>query len=171
MSDQPCSSSPISVRLASADKRRLAGARQAEEDRALAVGADIGRAVHRHHALRRKQEVQQAEHALLHLARIFGVADQDHLLGEVDRDHRVAAAAVALGIGLEAGQVDDRIFGHEAGQLVGRRAHQQGADEQIVPRHLRDDADVDAIFGLAAAVTGRRRTARPGPRARPGNRP
>jgi hypothetical protein len=42
-----------------------------------------------------------------------GAADQDQLLGEVDRDHRFRAAAVALGIGLEARQVDDRVFGRE----------------------------------------------------------
>ena len=55
------------------------------------------------------------------------------------------------GIGLEAGQVDDRVFGHEAGQLVRRRAHQQRADEQAVPGQLGDHAHVDAVFGLRAA--------------------
>ena len=85
MSDQPCSSSPISVRLGSADRVVLPVPRQAEEDRGVAVGADIGRAVHRHDALRRQQEVEQAEHRLLHLAGIFGAADQDQLLLEIDR--------------------------------------------------------------------------------------
>ena len=132
-------------------KRGLAGARQAEEDRALAVGADIGRAVHRHHALRGQEVVEEAEHALLHLARILGVADQDQLFGEAHRDHRVAAAAVALGIGLEAGQVDDGVFGDEARDFFRRRAHQQRFDEQVVPRHLGDHAHVDAVFGLRAA--------------------
>ena len=32
-------------------ERGLAGAGEAEEHRGIAVGADIGRAVHRHHAL------------------------------------------------------------------------------------------------------------------------
>ena len=132
-------------------KGGLPRARQAEEDRALAVRADIGRTVHRHHALRRQQVVEQAEHALLHLARILGVADQDELFGDADRDHRVAAAAVPFRVRLEAGQVDDGIFGREAGQFFRRRAYQQGADEQVVPGHLGDDAHVEAVFGLRAA--------------------
>ena len=107
--------------------------------------------MHRHHALCGQQVVQEAEHALLHLARIFGVADQDQLFGEAHRDHRVAAAAVAFGIGLEARQVDDGIFGDEARQFVGGRAHQQRADEEVVPRHLVDDAHVHPVFGLRAA--------------------
>ena len=132
-------------------KRGLAGAGKPEEDRAGAVRTDVGRTVHRHHALSREQVVQQAEHALLHLARIFGVADQDQLLGEVDRDHGVAAAAMAVRVRLEARQVDDGVFGRKACQFIGSRANQQSADEQIVPCHLGDDANVDAVFRLAAA--------------------
>ena len=49
-------------------QRGLAGTREAEEDCALAVRSDIGRTMHRHHALRRQEEVQQAENALLHFA-------------------------------------------------------------------------------------------------------
>ena len=129
----------------------LAGARKAEEDRAFAVGADVCRTVHRHHALRGKQVVQQTEHPLLHLARIFGAADQDQLFGEVDRDDRVAAAAVSRRVSFEAGKVDDGVFRNEAGQLISRRAHQQGPDEQIVPCHLVDDPHVHAVFRLRSA--------------------
>src|SRR3546814_6827212 len=41
-----------------------------------------------------EQIVQDAEHRLLHLAGILRAADQDQLLGEVDRDHRFAARAM-----------------------------------------------------------------------------
>ena len=44
-------------------QRGLAGAGQAEEDRGVAVRADIGRAVHRHHALGGQVVVQRGEHA------------------------------------------------------------------------------------------------------------
>ena len=67
--------------------------------------------------------------------------------GEVDRDHRLAAAAVALGIGAEARQVDDREFGLEAGKLIGLGPHQHRADEQIVPGQLVDDAHVTRYSG------------------------
>ena len=102
--------------------------------------------------LRRQEEVEEAEDRLLHLAGIGRAADQDQLLREVDRDHRLAAAAVALGIGAEARQVDDREFGLEARQLARFGPHQQGADEEIVPGELVDHADPDAVLGLRAAV-------------------
>ena len=90
-------------------ERGLAGAGEAEEQRAVAVLADVGRAVHRHHALRRQIEVQRGEHRLLHLARVGRAADQHDLAGEIDRDHRVGAfaAAVTLGVRLERRHVDD----------------------------------------------------------------
>ena len=55
---------------------------------------------------------------------------------------------MALGVGLEAGQVNDGVFRHEALKLVRRRAHQQGADELVVPGEFVDDAYVDAVFRL-----------------------
>ena len=132
-------------------KRGLPGARQAEEDRGIAVCANIGRAVHRHHALQRQQIVEDGEDALLHLASVRRAADQDGLAFEIHRHDGFAAAAVAGRIGLEAGQIDDGIFRHEGGQIGQFRAHQQGADEQAVPGKFGDDAHLHAVFGLAAA--------------------
>ncbi len=83
-------------------QRRLARAGEAEEDGRLAVGADIGRAMHRHDALGRQEIVEDREDRLLHLAGIRRSADEDHALGEVDRDHRAGVAAVDFRIGLEA---------------------------------------------------------------------
>ncbi len=60
---------------------RLARARQAEEDRCVALGTDIRAAMHRHDALRRQQVIEDAEHRFLHLAGVFGAADQDQLFG------------------------------------------------------------------------------------------
>ncbi len=132
-------------------QRGLAGARQAEEHRALAVGADIGRAVHRHHAPGGKQVVEHAEHALFHLTGISGAADQDQLFFQIDRDHRFAAAAMAFGIGAEARQVDDRVFGIEPVEFIGSRPHQQRADELVVPGKFVDHAHLHAVLGLRSA--------------------
>jgi hypothetical protein len=67
-------------------ERGLAGAGQAEEDRSVTLGPDIGRAVHRQHALGGQVIIQRGEDRLLHLAGIIRPADQDDLAGEIDRD-------------------------------------------------------------------------------------
>src|SRR3546814_703808 len=132
-------------------QRRLAGAREAEEDRGVAVRPDIRRTVHRHHALYGEQIVEDAEYRLLHLAGIGGAADQHELLGEIDRDHRLAARAMLRGIGTKARQVDDRIFAVERREFGRGRAAEQGTDELAVPREFGDDLDADAMLGLRAA--------------------
>ncbi len=110
---------------------RLAGARQAEEQRALALVADIGRTVHRHDVLGRQIEVERGEHRLLHFARIGRAADQNDLTGEVDRHHGVGAfaAAVTLGVRFERRQVDDGHLRHELGDVLALRTDQELADE------------------------------------------
>ena len=142
----------MSVRLGSADSVVLPVPLKAEENSGVALRADVCRAMHRHDALRRQDEIEEAEDRLLHLAGIGGAADQDQLLGEVDRNDRLAAAAMPLGVGAEARQVDDREFGLEIRQLIRFRPDQQGADEEIVPRKLVDDANLDSVLGLGAAV-------------------
>ena len=132
-------------------ERGLAGARQAEEHGRVALRADIGRAMHWHDPLGREQIVEQAEHRLLHLTSISRAANQDQLFGEIDRDHRLAARAVARRIGAEAGQIDDGIFGGEGRQFRRRRAAQQSADELAVPGKFGDDLDSDAVFRLRSA--------------------
>jgi hypothetical protein len=58
-------------------KRCLAGSRKAEEHGGVAIGPDIGRAMHRHDALGGKQVVERGEHRLLHFAGIGSAADQN----------------------------------------------------------------------------------------------
>jgi hypothetical protein len=130
---------------------RLAGAGKAEEDGGVALGAYVRRAMHRHHALDREQVIEDPEHRFLHLAGIGRAADQDHALGEVDRDHRLGAGAVAGRVGSEAGQVDDRELGLEAFKLVALRTDQQGADEEVVPGELVDHSDPHPVLGLGAS--------------------
>ena len=133
-------------------ERGLAGAGEPEEQRHVAVVADIGRAVHRHHALRRQVEVERGEDRLLDLARIGRVADQDDLAREVDRDDGVGAHAMALGIGLERRQVDDGEFGDEIFEFDGIRTDQKLADKQRVPGQFGEDPGLDAVFRIGAAI-------------------
>ena len=133
-------------------ERGLAGAGQAEEQRDVAVLADIGRAVHRHHAFGRQVIVERREHRLLHLAGIEAAADQDHAPGQVERDHRLRAHAVLLRVGLEGRQAEDGEIRHIAGKLAPLRADQQRADEQRVPRQLGEHARLDAVFRIGAAI-------------------
>src|SRR4029077_7302540 len=80
-------------------ERGLAGAGEAEEDRGIAVGVDIGRAMHWHDAALGQIIVQRGEHALLHLAGITRPADEDDLAREIDCDDVLGAYAVTFGIG------------------------------------------------------------------------
>ena len=135
-------------------QRGLAGAGQAEEQRAVAVRPDIGRAMHRHDVFRRQIEVERGEHRLLHFAGVRRAADQHDLAGEIDRHHGVGAfaPAVPLGIGPERRQIDDREFGHEAGELGALGPDQQLPDEQRMPGVFGEDARLDPIFRIGAAV-------------------
>ncbi len=84
---------------------RLAGAREAEEERhVVAVAAVVGAAVHGEDALLRQQVVHHAEDALLDLAGVLGAADQHQALGEVDQDEGRGAGAVGRRIGVQPGQ-------------------------------------------------------------------
>ncbi len=91
---------------------RLAGARQAEEDRRVAVGADVGRAVHRQLALGGQHEVHQREHRLLVDAAVVGPTEhQGHPVLDVDDHRTVGEGAVALGVTVERRHVEQRPTG------------------------------------------------------------
>ena len=108
--------------------------------------------MHRHHAFGRQIVVERREHRLLHLAGIEAAADQDHALGEIERDHGFGAHAVALRIGLEGRQAEDGEIRHVGGKLARLGADQQRADEQRVPGQLGEDARLDAVLRIGAAI-------------------
>ena len=107
--------------------------------------------MHRHNALCWQQIIEDPEHALLHFTGVFGPTDQDQLLGEVYRDPRFRIRAVTRWVRLEAGQINNGVFGREISQLAYLRPNQQRANEKIVPSQFVDDAHVDAVFGLRTA--------------------
>ena len=96
----------------------LAGAGETEQDGGVAVGADVGRAVHRQLALGGEHEVHQREHRLLVDAAVVGLAEhqRDPVL-DVDDDGPLGEGAVALGVAVERRHVDQR----PAGLWRGRR--------------------------------------------------
>ena len=67
-------------------QRGLAGAGQAEEQRDVALAADIGAAMHRQHAAFRQDPVHHGEDRFLDLAGILGAGDDDDALLERQRD-------------------------------------------------------------------------------------
>src|SRR3546814_7706674 len=95
-----------------------------------------------------------AEYRLLHLAGIGGAADQHELLGEIDRDHRLAARAMLRGIGTKARQVDDRIFAVERREFGRGRAAEQGTDELAVPRERSEEhtSELQSLMRISYAV-------------------
>ena len=158
-------------------QRRLAGARQAEEERGVAVGAQVGRAVHGEDILGGKLEVQRGEDRLLDLAGVGGPPDQHHPLGEVGHDEGARSRAVAFGIGLEGwGVIDDEVGGEPVlvvrgqvarcevtrgqvarGRLVGvgqpvvrRQPQEHVVGEEVVPRAFGDDAHPDPVAAIRA---------------------
>ena len=104
--------------------------------------------MHGHHALHRQQIIEDAENRLLHFTRICSATDQNELFGEVHSNDSLAAATMTRRVCAEAWQIDNGVFRHKAGQLFLRRAHQQGADEQIVPCKFVNHTHIDAVLWL-----------------------
>ena len=131
-------------------ERRLAGAGEAEEDRDVAVVADVRRAVHREDALERQPVVHQREDRLLDLARVEGAADQDLPARRVQHDERAGARAVVLRVGLEPRRVQDERLRLEVAQLLLGRVDEHRLREERVVRVVGDDADGDPVLRVGA---------------------
>ena len=115
-------------------ERGLAGTGEAEEERRIAIRADVGGAVHGQHALQRKQEIEHREDGLLDLAAVTGAADDGQPLGKVDEDEGLGAGAVDDGGGLERGRADHGELGRVALEFIGALdLHEHVACEQAVP--------------------------------------
>ncbi len=59
---------------------------------------------------------------------------------------------MAFGVGLEARQIDDGQFRHEACEFRRLGADQQRADEQRMPGEFGEDAGLDPVGRVGAAV-------------------
>ena len=91
------------------------------------------------------QVVGRGEHGLLHLARVFGAADQHLLAFEIETDERLGVRPVAVGHSFEARGREDRELGLETLELIEPAATEQLPTEQSVPGALGDDAELDPV--------------------------
>ena len=130
----------------------LAGAGQAEEQRDVALGADVRRTVHRQHALGGEQPVHDGEDGFLDLAGIFGAGDEDQLLLERQRDGRCGTNAVRFGVRLEQGGVENDVVRLEVFQVGGGGADEHVAGEQGGPGAGRYQPDFYPMVGIGSGV-------------------
>ena len=133
-------------------ERGFAGAGEAEEQRRLAVCADVRRAVHGEDVALRQQKIHHAEDGFLHFAGILGAADENDLAREVGEDEGRGAGAIAFGNGLKFRRGDDGELGSVRSQLLGSRPHKKLLHEQRVPGVLRHDGDRQPIVRIGARV-------------------
>ena len=109
--------------------------------------------MHGHDLLLRQQVVEDGERGLLHLAPVAGAPDQHDLPGQVAGNDGPRARAVAREVGAERGQIDDREFWNEGGQILRRQADQEVADEQLeMPGVFGEDTRAQANGRVGARV-------------------
>ena len=130
----------------------LARSRQPKEDCRFAIGADVGRTMHRHDAFDGKLVVQDPEDGFFHFSSVFRTANQDEFFGQVDGDHRFRICTVTLRVCTEAREIDNRIFGRKTGQFFFLRTAQKRPDKQIMPGQFVDHPDPYAMRGLGSAI-------------------
>lgn len=131
-------------------QRRLARARETEEERDVAVLALVGRRVQRKLAeLDGLQVVHDGEDALLHLTCVLGTED-DHLATlEVDLDGRCRSHASGEPVSRELTCVVDNEVGiAEALKLLTVGSDEHVVHEQGVVGSCADDANLDAVLRL-----------------------
>ena len=144
VADEP----PLRVRR----ERRLAGARQPEEDDRVAGGADVDRRVHRQDPFVGQQVVHDREGALLDLAGVLGADDEDLHPLQVDEDGRLGPRALGGGVGLEGRDAHDREVRREPGEVGLGGATEQVPGEEAGPGRLRVHAQRAAMPGVGADV-------------------
>src|ERR1700730_10343420 len=149
---QPCSSSPISVPPGIRGQSCFPGSRQTEEDGRVILRADICRTMNRHDVSCGKKVIQRRKHGLLDLAGIRTSPYQYDLARKIDRDHRIAANAMALGICLEGRAAVDRKLRKECREFAAVRSEQQSADEKRVPGKRSEDARTHAEFRIGSGA-------------------
>src|ERR1039457_5849568 len=134
-------------------KRRLAGAGEAEEQRHVSIGTDVGGAVHGQDVFPRKQEIEDGEDGLLDFAAVAGAADDGQALREVDDDEGLRARAVNHGRRQEGRRADHGELRHVPLEGLGAaNLHEHVAREETVPGLFRDDPDGHAVVRVGGGV-------------------
>ena len=116
-------------------QRGLSRAREAKEERRVAVLADVGRAVHGHVPLERQPVVHQAKYTLLVLTSVPRAEDHGDLLLNVERDGDLAVQPVLLPVVVHLrARVDDRKVGLEPNELLARLRSNEHGHKVLLPR-------------------------------------
>jgi hypothetical protein len=136
-------------------ERRLAGAREAEEERDVRriLLVHVRRAVHREALHVGEVVVHRVEDRLLHLARVSRAEDEHH--ASLERLHDADAALQAeFGRIVDAHRaaVDDDPIRLESLEVVADGVDEEGLREERVPRLFRDDRHLQAVLRIGAGV-------------------
>ena len=132
-------------------ERGLARARQAEEQRDVALRSFVGRAVHAEHALLGHQVVHQGEDALFHFAGILRAQDHELAAFEVEAHAGRRGHAGRASVGRRLAGVVDHVVGlAERGQFVGRGADQHVVHEQRMVGPRADHANLQSPLRIPA---------------------
>ena len=95
--------------------------------------------MHRHDALLRQQIVECGKNRFFDFARIFGAADQDDPLFQIENHEGLGGGAVGLGVGQKTGGHDHMKIGLDflCGGLG--MAQKELGGKKVVPREFGDD--------------------------------
>src|SRR6266704_3056206 len=131
---------------------RFPGSRQTEEDGRIILRADVCGTMHGHHFLSGQKVIQRRKYGLLDFSGIRTSPYQDDLLRKINRDHRIAAHAMPLGIRLEGRATIDRELRKERREFAAVGPNQQRADEKGVPSKRGEDARTQPEFRIGAGA-------------------
>ena len=131
-------------------QRGFARAGQAEEQRYVAFGSNIGRAVHGKDAALREEVIQYGEGGFLHLPGVLRAADQNHTFLEVQNDASFGVGAVFGGIGLKIRREQDGELGVVIGSLVRLGPDEELPSEEAMPGVLANQANGQRMGGIGA---------------------
>ena len=150
LSPQPCSSSPIRERSASAESVVLPVPDSPKKIATWPCVVDVRRAMHREDALERQPIVHHREDRLLDLTCVVGAADEQLGAAWMQDDECAAACAVLLGIRLQVGRVQHDSLRRKGSLLFGTEIDEHRASEERVVRVRRDHAHADPMRAVGS---------------------
>src|SRR5258708_20176214 len=115
---------------------RLACTGKAKEERHIATGSDVGRAVHGQHPLGRQYKVEHGKNRLFHFASVLCAGDQDEPLFKVDNDSHLGACTKRARVSMKIRDTEDGETGMRAGQIVLVSTQEDLSSKKIMPGHL-----------------------------------
>ena len=137
-------------------ERGFSGARQAEEERNIAVFTHVGRAVHgeRVFGAGGQDEIDDRENPLFDFAGVAGTSDEKTAFFYINDGEVVLAGSVCFRIGFESRGTQDRPASVKIAEHVCIRPEKHIAGKLIAPGILSDHPETKAVVGIFAGVGG-----------------